>query len=130
MRVRDLGRPNAAALIAVVVCCVAAYLAFYGWHQFDGRAAWQDLSVLGVLAVVGVWTGWYGLVVSGSVTAAVAMTAMAAIDGATASSHVDGVSLWPGGALYTAVSTAVEVLVVAGLVNVLRRRYYRTARAH
>ena len=85
--------------------------------------------MMGVLALVGVWSGWHGLVISGSVTAAVAMTVMAAIDGATVS-HVDGVNLWPGGALYTAVSTAVEVLVVAWLVSVLRRRYYRRASAH
>ena len=125
MQIKDRNERFAVPVLGVVVMViVAAYLVFYGWHQLEDPENWRVWSLMAVLAALAAWYGWLGFSLAGSIMAAMTMTVVTAIDGATAPDVGGDGIWWPLVWTYVPATTAVVVVPVSILSNRLWRRLH------
>ena len=105
----------------MAVVTVAAYLALLGWHHLQDYEGWKVWTLIGLLAALAVWYGWRADPGAGTLTQAATLTLLWSFDAAT-DPGVEEPNLWPVGAMFVLVGTAVGAAVVSVLADGLRRR--------
>lgn len=116
--------------MTVVITC-GAYPLWLGWHATKHLVAgtssyagpyesWQVAGLAVTLGVVAAAGGWLRLIGATAVTAAVAVTAMFALDAAGKPS--EEANLWPIGAVLLLIGTTVGLLAVASLARLVGPR--------
>jgi hypothetical protein len=136
IRNRFQWRERLVVVAVVSVVTVSACLALLGWDHTsvgaDGYLSgpyepWQVITLVVILGVLAVWTGWRGRSGVGTVVATIALTVPWSVDAAHTAQN-DG--LWGVGAVMVATGTAAAFLLVSGAATRFRStRYARQERS-